>query len=85
MDQREAAAAWSTAQVAGNGGAPVDATVALVDGRPKVIPSKPGVSFDPDEVTAAFTAALTKPEGEREVAWRRRWRSRRSPPRTRGR
>ena len=54
-------------QVAGNGGAPVDATVALVDGRPKVIPSKSGIRFDPDEVTAAFTAALTKPEGEREV------------------
>ena len=55
-------------QVAGNGGAPVDATVALVDGRPKVIPSKSGIRFDPEEVTAAFTAALTKPEGEREVS-----------------
>ena len=54
-------------QVAGDGGAPVDATVALVDGRPKVIPAKPGVRFDPAEVTAAFTAALTKPEGQREA------------------
>jgi vancomycin resistance protein YoaR len=54
-------------QVASDGGAPVDATVALVGGRPKVIPAKPGVEFDPDEVTAAFTAALAKPEGEREA------------------
>jgi len=52
--------------VAGRG-APVDATVALVDGKPKVIPAKPGVTFDPAEVTAAFTAALPKPEGEREA------------------
>ena len=34
-------------QVAGNGGAPVDATVALVDGRPKVIPSKSGHPLRP--------------------------------------
>ena len=54
--------------VAADGGAPQDATVALVDGQPKVIPSKPGVSFEPAEVTAAFTAALTRPEGEREAA-----------------
>ncbi len=54
-------------QVASDGGAPVDATVALVNGRPKVIPSKPGVRFDPGEVTAAFTAALTRPEGQREA------------------
>ena len=53
--------------VAADGGAPQDATVALVDGRPKVIPSKPGVRFEPAEVTAAFTAALTRPEGEREA------------------
>ena len=54
-------------QVASNGGAPVDATVVLVGGRPQVIPAKPGVEFEPAEVTAAFTAALTKPEGEREA------------------
>jgi vancomycin resistance protein YoaR len=54
-------------QVTSDGGAPVDATVALVGGRPRVIPAKPGVQFDPAEVTAAFTAALTEPEGEREA------------------
>ncbi len=54
-------------KIAGDGGAPVDATVALVNGRPKVIPARPGVRFDPPEVTAAFTAALTQPEGQREA------------------
>jgi vancomycin resistance protein YoaR len=54
-------------QVSSDGGAPVDATVALVGGRPQVIPAKPGVKFDPAEVTAAFTAAVTKAEGEREA------------------
>ena len=53
--------------VAADGGTPVDATVALVDGKPEVIPAKPGVTFEPAEVTAAFTAALTQPEGEREA------------------
>ena len=32
-------------------GAPVDATVALVDGRPEVVPAKPGVSYRRDDVT----------------------------------
>ena len=53
-------------QVASDGGAPVDATVVLDGGRPRVVPAKPGVRFVPAEVTAAFTAALTQPEGERE-------------------
>ena len=53
--------------VAADGGTPVDATVALVDGKPEVVPAKPGVTFEPAEVMAAFTAALTQPEGEREA------------------
>ncbi|HET9999242.1 MAG TPA: VanW family protein [Nocardioides sp.] len=53
--------------VAADGGTPVDATVALVDGKPEVVPAKPGITFEPAEVTAAFTAALTRPEGEREA------------------
>ena len=64
--------------VAADGGTPVDATVALVDGRPEVVPAKPGVTFEPAEVTAAFTAALTQPEGEREATVSARSRSRRS-------
>ncbi len=40
-------------------GEPVDATVRLVDGKPKVIPAKPGVSFEPADVTEVFTGLLT--------------------------
>lgn len=48
-------------------GAPVDATVALVDGKPKVIPAKPGVTYDPADVSAAFLELVTRPSGEREM------------------
>jgi vancomycin resistance protein YoaR len=34
--------------------APRDATVRIVDGRPRVIPAKTGVRFDPDRVTGQF-------------------------------
>ncbi|MBZ5740082.1 VanW family protein [Nocardioides mangrovi] len=47
--------------------APVDATVALVGGKPKVVPAKPGVTFDPDDVSSAFLDLVTRPEGEREM------------------
>jgi vancomycin resistance protein YoaR len=46
-------------------GAPVDATVRLVDGRPQVVPAKPGVTFDPAELEASFLDAAAAPEGER--------------------
>lgn len=46
---------------------PVDATVALVDGRPQVVPGRPGVSYDPDDVAADFLDVLTRREGRREV------------------
>jgi vancomycin resistance protein YoaR len=49
-------------------GAPVDATVALVDGRPKVIPARPGVGYDPADVTNAFLELVTRPQGKREMA-----------------
>ncbi|GAA4130284.1 VanW family protein [Nocardioides fonticola] len=55
------------ADATGGDGAPVDATVALVGGRPSVVPAKPGVDYDPDDVAATFTGLLTKPEGEREA------------------
>ncbi|SDD46206.1 VanW family protein [Nocardioides lianchengensis] len=47
-------------------GAPVDATVVLRNGKPKVVPAKPGVTYEPADVAAAFLALLTKPEGERQ-------------------
>lgn len=42
---------------------PVDATVELVDGKPQVVPAKPGVTFDPADVSAAFLELVTR-EGE---------------------
>lgn len=46
-------------------GEPVDATVKLVHGKPKVIPAKPGVSFDPAELTSVFQRLLTAPVAKR--------------------
>jgi vancomycin resistance protein YoaR len=46
-------------------GEPVDARIELVDGKPKVIPAKPGVEFVPDDVVAVFTELLSAPEDER--------------------
>jgi len=39
---------------------PVDATVELVDGKPTVVPAKPGVTFDPADVSAAFLELVTR-------------------------
>jgi vancomycin resistance protein YoaR len=47
--------------------APVDATVALVNGKPKVVPAKPGVSYEPDVVTDAFLGLVQQPEGARSI------------------
>jgi vancomycin resistance protein YoaR len=46
-------------------GKPVDATVRIVKGRPKVIPAKPGVTFDPQQVATVFQGLLTAPEAQR--------------------
>ncbi len=46
-------------------GAPVDASVALVDGRPVVTPAKPGVTFDEQQLEAGFLETVAKPQGER--------------------
>ena len=48
-------------------GAPVDATVALVNGTPQVVPAKPGVTFDPAQLEAGFLDAVAKPQGERTI------------------
>lgn len=47
--------------------APVDATVALVNGKPKVVPAKPGVSYEPADVTDAFLTLVQQPEGQRSM------------------
>ena len=49
-------------------GAPVDATVALVDGTPQVVPAKPGVTFDEQQLEAGFLETVAKPQGERTLA-----------------
>ncbi|RYB95063.1 hypothetical protein EUA93_12335 [Nocardioides oleivorans] len=46
-------------------GAAVDASVALVDGRPQVVPAKPGVTFDPQQLEDGFLDAVAEPQGER--------------------
>ena len=49
-------------------GAPVDASVALIGGRPQVIPSEPGVTYKPQAVYETFLGLVTRPEGRREIA-----------------
>ena len=46
-------------------GAPVDATVTLVNGTPQVVPAKPGVTFDAQQLEAGFLETVAKPQGER--------------------
>jgi len=46
---------------------PVDATIAIIDGKPKVLPDRGGISFDAAAVTAAFAAAVAKPLGFRDA------------------
>lgn len=48
-------------------GAPVDASFEVVDGKPRVVPAKPGVTYEPSVVTEAFLTLVTQPEGEREM------------------
>ncbi|WP_122816629.1 VanW family protein [Nocardioides pantholopis] len=45
--------------------APVDATVELRGNKPRVVPAKPGVTYDPASITASFLGLVTAPEGER--------------------
>jgi vancomycin resistance protein YoaR len=49
-------------------GKPVDATVRLVRGRPKVIPDKPGVKYQPEDVRRVFRSLLRRPAGRREAS-----------------
>lgn len=46
-------------------GEPVDATVRLVRNKPRVVPAKPGVTFEPEDVATVFEGLLTAPEGSR--------------------
>ena len=46
-------------------GAPVDATVRIVDGEPRVIPDRPGVRYRPAQLRSVFLDAVARPEGRR--------------------
>lgn len=54
-------------RVADDKGAPVDATVKLVNGKPKVIPAKPGVDYDPADISDAFLELVVREPGDREM------------------
>lgn len=45
--------------------APVDATVRLVKGRPRVIPARRGISFDTAQVERVLLRLVTRPSGKR--------------------
>ena len=47
--------------------APVDATVKLVNGKPKVVPAKPGVTYDPADVSSAFLQLVASEGDQREM------------------
>ena len=49
------------------GGEPVDARIELVDGKPRVVPAKPGISFEPDDVVTAFLGVVAAAPGDRSV------------------
>lgn len=53
--------------VARVGRAPVDATVEISDGRPRVVPSRPGLELDPAELEQGFVAAATASGDQRRL------------------
>jgi len=54
--------------LAGRDGAPVDATVRLVDGKPRVVPSRKGVAFEADDINSTFLELVGRETGKREKA-----------------
>ncbi len=47
-------------RIVGLEGAPVDATVRLVNGRPRVVPDKPGIGFDMGQVSSQFLDVVAR-------------------------
>ncbi|MBS44065.1 MAG: hypothetical protein CMH83_13060 [Nocardioides sp.] len=54
-------------EVTGDAGEPVDARIELRNGKPRVVPAKPGVTYEPEAIAASFLDAVVLPEGERVV------------------
>ena len=48
-------------------GDPVDATVRIVDGEPRVVPGKPGITYRPADVEKRFLTLVTRPSDKREA------------------
>lgn len=51
----------------GRAGKPVDATFTVVKGKPRVVPAKPGVTFESGSIADTFLETVVMPEGEREL------------------
>lgn len=51
----------------GEANEPVDAQIRLVDGRPEVIPAKPGVSYNQKQVNEAFLDVVTRSGDQRRL------------------
>ncbi|WP_435745911.1 VanW family protein [Nocardioides sp. SYSU DS0663] len=66
-DLKQDALAELVGDAVGDDGAPVDATVRLVGGKPEVVPAKPGVSYDPEQVRDTFLDLVTRTDGERRL------------------
>jgi vancomycin resistance protein YoaR len=64
VDQKKLTAAIRSAMKSGSL-SPKPATVRLVDGEPKVIPGKNGVTFEPDEVSEKFLSLVVADDTER--------------------
>ncbi len=54
-------------RVSADGAEPVDASVRIVAGEPRVVPARPGVDYEPADVARAFLEVITRPEGSRSV------------------
>jgi vancomycin resistance protein YoaR len=48
-------------------GTPQPARIVMAGGRPRVVPSKIGVAFDPEDLRRKFLVSAVKPQGERRV------------------
>jgi vancomycin resistance protein YoaR len=47
-------------------GSPVDATFRVVRGKPRVVPDRPGVRYQPEDISDAFLDLVRRPSGKRE-------------------
>ena len=46
---------------------PVDASFRIVDGEPRIVPARPGVTYDRADLAKTFLKLVARPEGKREM------------------